>query len=52
MLQRLDRKGLLMPSALATTPDGTPLRTAIQAELSGDLMRVRGTARTLHIAEA
>ena len=52
MLQKLDRKGLLMPSALATTSDGTPLRTAIQAELSGDLMRVRGTARTLHIAEA
>src|SRR5262245_53640328 len=52
MLQRLDAKGLLMPAALATAPDGTPLRTAIQAETSGDLMRVRGTARTLHIAEA
>jgi hypothetical protein len=52
MLQKLDAKGLLMPAALATASDGTPLRNAIQAETSGDLMRVRGTARTLHIAEA
>ena len=52
MLQRLDEKGLLVPSRLATTPDGKPLRCAIEAETSGDLMRVRGTARTLHIAEA
>ena len=50
LLQRLDRKGLLVPAAQATAPDGTPLRCAIKAELAGDLMRVRGTARTLHIA--
>ncbi len=52
MLQRLDEKGLLVPAELATAPDGKPLRCAIKAETSGDLMRVRGTARTLHIAEA
>ena len=52
MLQRLDEKGLLVPAELATAPDGKPLRCAIKAEMSGELMRVRGTARTLHIAEA
>jgi hypothetical protein len=52
MLQRLDEKGLLVPAQLATTPDGKPLRCAIKAETSGELMRVRGTARMLHIAEA
>jgi hypothetical protein len=52
MLQRLDEKGLLVPAQLATAPDGKPLRCAIKAETSGELMRVRGTARTLHIAEA
>lgn len=52
MLQRLDEKGLLVPAELATNPEGKPLRCAIKAETSGDLMRVRGTARTLHIAEA
>jgi hypothetical protein len=52
MLRRLDEKGVLMPAELATTPDRKPLRCAIKAEMSGDLMRVRGTARTLHIAEA
>jgi hypothetical protein len=52
LLQRLDEKGLLVPAQLATTPDGKPLRCAIKAETSGELMRVRGTARTLHIATA
>jgi hypothetical protein len=52
LLQRLDEKGLLVPAELATNPDGKPLRCAIKAETSGNLMRVRGTARTLHIAEA
>ena len=34
------------------TPDGAPLPTAIRAEMLGDeLMRVRGTARMLHITE-
>jgi hypothetical protein len=50
MLQRLDEKGLLVPAELATTPEGKPLRCAIKAETSGELMRVRGTARMLHIA--
>jgi hypothetical protein len=50
MLETLDEKGLLLPAGLATTPDGKPLRCAISAETSGELMRVRGTARTLHIA--
>jgi len=50
LLKRLDEKGVLLPAALSTAPDGTPLRGAIKAELAGDLMRVRGTARTLHIA--
>ena len=50
MLQKLDEKGLLVPAELATTPDGKPLRCAIKAETTADLMRVRGTARTLHIA--
>jgi hypothetical protein len=52
MLEKLDEKGLLVPAGLATTRDGKPLRCAIKTETSGDLMRVRGTARTLHIAEA
>jgi hypothetical protein len=52
MLKKMDEKGLLVPAELAVTPDGKPLRCAIKAELAGDLMRVRGTARTLHIAEA
>jgi hypothetical protein len=52
LIRRLDEKGILVPAELASAPDGTPLRCAIRAETSGDLMRVRGAARTLHIAEA
>jgi hypothetical protein len=50
MLKKLDEKGLLVPAELAVTPEGKPLRCVVRAEEAGDLMRVRGAARTLHIA--
>ena len=50
MLLRLDDDSVLMPARQATASDGHPLRSAIQAEIAGDSMRVRGTARTLHVA--
>ncbi len=50
MLKKLDDAGVLVPAELAVTPEGKPLRCAIKAETSGDLMRVKGTARMLHIA--
>jgi hypothetical protein len=34
----------------ATLAHGRPLRSVVRAELAGGSMRVRGTARTLHVA--
>jgi len=53
MLRRLVDAGVLVPDRLALAPDGKRLRTAVRAEMmNDDLMRVRGTARLLHILEA
>jgi len=49
MLQRLVREGLLMTLDHAVGPDGRPLRFVVSAETLGDVMRVRGAARMLHI---
>jgi len=49
MLRRLADHNLLQFGHLAFGPDGKPLRSVIQAESAGNLMRVRGTARMLHI---
>jgi hypothetical protein len=49
LLHRLAGQDLLRFGQLALGPDGTPLRSFVQAQASGDLMRVRGTARMLHI---
>lgn len=49
MLQRLSAEGLLLPRELAVGPEDRPLHSALDVELSGDLMRVRGAARLLHI---
>ena len=57
--QRLDRDRMLLRlldhdalrlDRLAIGPDGQPLRTVVRAQALGDVMRVRGTARTLHVA--
>lgn len=49
LLLRLADDGLLLPDRLAVGPDGLPLRSAIRAESLGDVMRVRGAARMLHL---
>jgi hypothetical protein len=49
-LLRLDDEDALLPARQATAHDGKPLRSAVQAEVMGGRMRLRGTARTLHVA--
>ena len=49
VLRRLVDQDLLRFGDLALAPDGKPLRSFIRADSTGDLMRVRGTARMLHI---
>jgi len=49
LLQTLVERGLLVPEARATGPDGQPLRSLLKAESASGLMRVRGAARLLHI---
>jgi len=50
LLLRLDDEGVLVPARHGTAYDGRPLRSVVRAELAGGSMRVRGTARTLHVA--
>lgn len=50
MLTRLAGDGLLRLGNEAVGPDGKPLSTAIRAEATDGVMRVRGTSRMLHIA--
>lgn len=50
LLLRLDDEGVLMPARQASAYDGEPLRSVVPVDVAGDLMRVRGTARTLHVA--
>ncbi len=49
MLHRLVDQDLLRFGNLALGPDGKPLRSVIEARTMGDLMRLHGTARMLHI---
>jgi hypothetical protein len=49
MLARLADQDVLRFGHLATGPTGKPLRSLIPAESTGDLMRVRGTGRMLHV---
>jgi hypothetical protein len=49
LLARLAGGGLLQPAHLATGPDSRQRRAVLSAESSNGLMRVRGTARMLHI---
>ena len=50
LLLRLDDEGVLMPARQASAYDGEPLRSVVPVDVAGELMRVRGTARTLHVA--
>jgi hypothetical protein len=53
LLRRLVDAGALMPDRFSIGPDGNRLRSVVRAEAMGDdLMRVRGTARLLHVLEA
>lgn len=49
LLRRLLDEDVLRVGARAVAPDGGWLRSAVRAETLDGLMRVRGTARTLHI---
>jgi hypothetical protein len=49
LLLRLLEEDVLRVGAQAMAPDGGWLRAAVRAETLDGLMRVRGTARTLHI---
>lgn len=52
MLHKLVDAGVLVPDRLSVGPDGARLRTVARAEMMhDDLMRVRGTARLLHVLE-
>lgn len=48
LLLRLDDEGVLMPARQASAYDGEPLQSVVPVDIAGELMRVRGTARTLH----
>jgi hypothetical protein len=51
-LRRLADAGALLPDHLSIGPDGKRLRSVARAEtMADDLMRVRGTARLLHVLE-
>jgi hypothetical protein len=50
LLLRLDDEGVLLPARQADAFDGEPLRSVVRAEFAGGRMRVRGTARMLHVA--
>jgi hypothetical protein len=49
LLLRMADTGVLVPDRMALGPDGRPLRSFIRAEALGDVMRVRGAARMLHL---
>ncbi|HEX7312939.1 MAG TPA: hypothetical protein VF297_03415 [Pyrinomonadaceae bacterium] len=51
LVMRLADEGLLRIGSEAIGPNGKMLRTAIRAEITEGLMRMRGAARMLHIAE-
>jgi hypothetical protein len=49
LLRRLNDDGVLQIGDAGIGPDGKPLGGAVHGEVMGDLMRVRGLARMLHI---
>jgi hypothetical protein len=49
LLLRMADAGVLVPDRMALGPDGKPLRSFVRAEALGDVMRVRGAARMLHL---
>lgn len=49
ILMRMADEGILVPDRVGLGPDGQPLRSAMRAETMGDVMRVRGAARMLHL---
>jgi hypothetical protein len=52
LLRRLVREGALKVGAQAMAPNGRWLRAAVRAETLDGLMRVRGSARLLHVVKA
>lgn len=50
MLQRLLEREILRLDHAAVGPDGRPLRSVVEAQTLGDVMRVRGAAKMLHLA--
>jgi hypothetical protein len=51
MFRRLYEQGLVRFDDQALGPDGRPLESAVQVLSGGELLRVRGTCRLLHIVE-
>jgi hypothetical protein len=49
ILTRMIDEGTLVPDRVGLGPDDRPLRSAMRAETLGDVMRVRGAARMLHL---
>jgi hypothetical protein len=49
MLLRMDDEGILLLDRRGLGPDREPLRSAVRGESLGDVMRVRGGARMLHL---
>jgi hypothetical protein len=49
MLLRMDDQGLLLLDRRGLGPDQQPLHSAIHAQSTGSMMRVRGGARMLHL---
>jgi hypothetical protein len=49
MITRLADEGRLAIGTAAIGPDGKPLRSVVQAEISGNLLRIQNSARMLHI---
>ena len=49
MITHLAEEGRLAIGSAAIGPDGNPLRSVVQAEQSGDLLRIQNSARMLHI---
>jgi hypothetical protein len=49
LLLHMADSGVLVPDRMGMGPDGRPLRSFVRAEALGDVMRVRGAARMLHL---
>jgi hypothetical protein len=49
LLLHMADSGVLVPDRMGLGPDGRPLRSFVRAEALGEVMRVRGAARMLHL---